>query len=461
MRRTATAALLLLPVAWGAVLFGAVYPWTYIPLLVAVTAVGLYGWSTASARDRQPARGVAAALALVMAIVVLQLVPLPPAWLARVSPKTPAALQQYDLTFAAAQAGDAAPWRPISIAPAATLRGLAFLAALGTLLVGATALMPRVPVTWMVRRVAVLGLVLAELGLVLRATFNGRIYWVWAPINSAGNVFGPFVNRNHFAGWLLMAAALTAGYACALVVRQGPARHRTWRERLAALSSKETNRLAFCGCALVVMTLAIVWTLSRSGIASLAVATCLLSATVLVRFRGGRRAATAGFLLSLVVVAVGWKGAATVADWYSRTNTLEWRVQLWRDTWPIVRDFRWLGTGLNTYGVSTLLYPMTDPTTHAREAHSDYVQIVSEGGLVLAAAALVVLWQVARGIRAGFAQPQSRSAYWVRAGATVGLAAMAVQELVDFSLQVPGNAVLFALLAAIALHQPARVDRLE
>jgi hypothetical protein len=47
----------------------------------------------------------------------------------------------------------------------------------------------------------------------------------------------------------------------------------------------------------------------------------------------------------------------------------------------------------------------------------------------------------------------------VRAGATVGLVAIAVQELVDFSLQIPGNAVLFVVLAAIALHRPSRFDR--
>ena len=115
--------------------------------------------------------------------------------------------------------------------------------------------------------------------------------------------------------------------------------------------------------------------------------------------------------------------------------------------------------GLNTYGVSTLLYPMSDPTRHAMEAHSDYVQILSEGGIVFAAAALFVIVQLTRAIRAGFAQPQTASLYWVRTGATLGLIAMAIQELTDFSLQMPGNAVLFVLLAAIAMHRPPRHER--
>jgi hypothetical protein len=41
----------------------------------------------------------------------------------------------------------------------------------------------------------------------------------------------------------------------------------------------------------------------------------------------------------------------------------------------------------------------------------------------------------------------------VRTGATLGLIGIGVQELSDFSLQMPGNALMFALLAAIAVHR--------
>jgi O-antigen ligase len=115
---------------------------------------------------------------------------------------------------------------------------------------------------------------------------------------------------------------------------------------------------------------------------------------------------TVSFLLVVVVFAVSWRGVDTVYDWYSRTSTLEWRFELWRDTLAIVRDFRWFGTGLNTYGVSTLVYPMSDPTRHVMEAHSDYVQILSEGGIVLAVAALFAIVQLSRAIRAGSRNPR-------------------------------------------------------
>ena len=453
------ARLLWLPIAWGVILFGAVYPWAYVPLLVAAAAIGVYGWASAKPRHREPVQGVLIALAAVAAVVALQLIPLPAALLDLISPATGTVAQQYDLRYAAAQATGVGAHHPISIAPAATLQGLAMLVALSLFLAGATAMMPRVRVKWLIRRVAALGLVIALFGIIQRGTFNNRLYWVWTPINTPGNAFGPFVNRNHFAGWMLMAAALTAGYVCSLLVPHGPRRQLSWRQRFAALSTSDANRLSFACCALAVMALSIVWTLSRSGISAFAIATALLAVLVSARFRGRRRIATVMFLVVVVVFAISWKGFDTVYDWFSRTSTLEWRFDLWRDTAAIVRDFRWFGTGLNTYGFSTLVYPMTDSARHAMEAHNDYLQILSEGGIALSLAAAFVVVQLARAIRAAFAEPQTLSLYWVRTGATLGLVAIAIQELTDFSLQLPGNAVLFAVLAAVAMHRPPRHER--
>lgn len=455
--RARHAVLLLLPIAWGVLLFGAVYPWAYIPMLAAVTTVGVYGLTTASSRDRRPLRGLVPALLLVLAVTLAQIAPIPASWLTRVSPHSVSLARQYDRAFTTSSpVGDDA-WHAISIATDSTVTGLVFLAALAVFFAGTTALMPRVRLTWLIRRLTALGLALAVFGIVQKGTFNGRIYWVWSPIEIAANAFGPFVNRNHFAGWMLMAASLTAGYVCSLIQPHANRRHRrNWRERVAALATPEASRLLFISCALAVMALSIVWTMSRSGIGAFAVATSLLAGLAFARRRGWRRMATGAFLISTVLFALWWRGIDTMTDWYSRTSTLEWRVQLWHDTAAIMRDFPWFGTGLNTYGVSTLLYPMTDQTLHAVEAHNDYVQIASEGGVALVFAVLFLAWQLARAIRTAFAQPQSSSLYWIRAGATVGLVAIAVQELSDFSLQMPGNAVLFVVLAAIAVHRPRR-----
>jgi hypothetical protein len=48
---------------------------------------------------------------------------------------------------------------------------------------------------------------------------------------------------------------------------------------------------------------------------------------------------------------------------------------------------------------------------------------------------------------------------WMRAGAVAGLIGIAAQSTVEFSLQMPGNTVMFVLLLALALHRPQRAAR--
>ena len=43
-------------------------------------------------------------------------------------------------------------------------------------------------------------------------------------------------------------------------------------------------------------------------------------------------------------------------------------------------------------------------------------------------------------------------------GAAAGMCGIAVQELTEFSLQIPGVALLFATCLALALHEPAPVQ---
>jgi O-antigen ligase len=442
------------PIAWGVVLFGAVYPWTYLPLVAAITLVGAYGWIQAAPPERHASRGVAIGLAAVAAVVVFQLIPLSGDLLARISPATDAFLRQYNVAFAIARAQHQPLTHPLSVAPGATLRGLMFLLSLGVFTIGCTSMLPNLSLTRVVNQLIVLAFVMAIFGVVQKATFNDRIYWFWKPINVANNAFGPFVNRNHFAGWMLMMSALTAGYLRGLLSPALRAPIRSWRDRAGWLSSVEASRTIWVAAALFVMVLSIVWSFSRSGIASTAVAGAMLGAHATVRKRGRGSLLGVWFVLTALAVAVIWRGTGDVTEWYSRTNTLQWRVEQWRDTWPIVRDFPWFGTGLNTYAVSLLLYPTSHPESIVNQAHNDYLQVLSEGGVLLGAAALGLFAWVVYGVRRAFAAPQSVKVYWIRVGAVIGMAAIAVQECVDFSLQMPGNAVLFAFLLSVALHLP-------
>jgi O-antigen ligase len=112
---------------------------------------------------------------------------------------------------------------------------------------------------------------------------------------------------------------------------------------------------------------------------------------------------------------------------------------------------------LNTYGIATVFYQRHELTKHFSEAHNDYLQLAAEGGVLLTVPAAISVAAFIVAVRRRFREDSSVRTYWLRVGAVTGLAAIALQETVDFSLQMPGNAALFAVVCAIALHRaPAR-----
>jgi O-antigen ligase len=164
----------------------------------------------------------------------------------------------------------------------------------------------------------------------------------------------------------------------------------------------------------------------------------------------------------LADVVFAFAGVDTIAGRFTDGGWGEFnnRRGAWADAVGIASIFPVTGTGLNTYGVATLFYQQHDLKMYYREAHNDYLQLAAEGGLLLAVPAILCIAAFAILVWKRFGAETSSSGYWLRVGAVTGLAAVALQEIVDFSLQMPGNAALFAVLCGIALHRsPARSSK--
>ena len=101
-----------------------------------------------------------------------------------------------------------------------------------------------------------------------------------------------------------------------------------------------------------------------------------------------------------------------------------------------------------------LLQEFEKATAHYIEAHNDYLQLLVEGGWLVTVPALVLLVLFVREVHRRFREGRDdRTGYWIRLGAVTGLVAIACQEVVEFSLQMPGNAALFVLLCAVAVRK--------
>jgi O-antigen ligase len=210
------------------------------------------------------------------------------------------------------------------------------------------------------------------------------------------------------------------------------------------------------------MALSLMLTMSRSGITAFVLSILMTGWLVARKVQSrSRRAVAAACLGLLPIVVVAWTGPEVLASRFAEADWGEFndRKGAWADAWRVARDFPLTGTGLNTYSVAALFYQQHEMAYFFAQAHNDYIQLVAEGGLLLtvpAAACLTIfIWDVRRAMR-DQNEPTTR---WLRAGAVTSLVAIAFQETVEFSLQMPGNAALFAVVCAIAVHRPAAAAR--
>lgn len=451
-------ALLLLLVVASYLLLAGGRTWTLAPLLAVAGAAALAAPARTFAFSG-PTRALDVALVTLVAAVGLQLLPLPSALVAVLSPQATAL--RAGLAFPGF--GQAAPaWGSLSVRPDATLEALA------TVLLGALtfwtarALFSTGGQTRpFCRALAFLGTLAAVMAVVQRAVAPRTILFLLEPDARSANPFGAFVNRNHFAAWLLLAAAPVCGYCIARLRIHPPSRGR-WRQSVGQLMS---SGVVFTALAAFVQVGVVILTLSRSAVAGLGAAAVTgwqlgrsrmqIERTSLPALLG---LAGAGLLMLVLFVDID-RWAERVEHSLRGPETGFSRLTIWRESLPIIADFWLTGTGAGTYADAMSRYQQSrvwvgsmGRWAHFNNAHSHYVQVASEGGLLLGLPALAALLALGiLGVRA--VRADKGEMFWVRVGAAAGLTGLAVQSIWEVALIMPANAVLAGVVAGLLLHR--------
>jgi O-antigen ligase len=380
-------------------------------------------------------------------LTVVQAVPAPRAIVDVVSPHDAAVRVALSLDPSAAPA-----WLPLSIDGQATV--WAALVAIGAiaLFFAARTVLTSGGVRQTVRGISAIGLVVSGVAIAQAATAGRKIYWFFPTEYEGPLPFGPFVSRNHFATWTIMAAPVCLGYILARAgkARASHAESANPRTRLARLADGRALWLTVAGAAMIG---ALLLSLSRSGIVSLAGATIASALLLRPRTSSGRGWWLAAALIVTVGLGVSRADLPALADRFTRSgSSVENRVRIWRDTLPVVRDFWLTGTGVGTYRTAMLYYQRSERVVQFNQAHNHYLQATAEGGVVLLALIACASVALARLVRQRMVTDTS-GYYWIRAGAATGLLAVALQSLWETGLVMPANAGLAAVLAAVAVHE--------
>ena len=298
------------------------------------------------------------------------------------------------------------------------------------------------------RLVVIFGFLLAVYGLMQHFVNPRTIFWLREP--SQAEPFGPYINRHHFAGYMELVLAMPLGLLFAGAI--------------------ERERILLYTFASAIMAIALVMTNSRGGMLSMVceiMFLALVAATVRGRRKRGEEQEDRGTRMRAAAVRVGLGFAMIVAVFFGvlyfggdeaitrllgtvdSSDPTTGRTHFWSGTVGIIKDHPLTGTGLGAFSAVYPSYDTANGNYRLEQAHNDYLQIISDGGVVGGVLGLLfVVWLFRTALKR--TQSHDRVRRGVALGALAGCAGVLVHSFFDFTLHTTANGLMFLLLAALA-----------
>jgi len=278
-----------------------------------------------------------------------------------------------------------------------------------------------------------LGFAVSLFGILQHFTFNGKLYWV-RELRYGGVPFGPYVNRNHFAG--LMELLIPPGLAIQI------------------LGAERRDQLPLVTLFTLLPIGAVFLSASRGGIISIIAEMGFLAVLIVLHRREKKVFVAAGAAVVLAVLLVSWLGIGASLERFASYRGLEVsegrRVEMFHGSIRIFLDHPALGTGLGTLQEVFPRYDTIYDGKIVNHSHNDYAEALAEmgiaGGLCGFAFLVLLFWNA---WKIFVVEKETRSfAYHV--SALVACLGLLVHATVDFNFHIPSNSLIFLLQAALA-----------
>jgi len=423
------------------------------------------------------------AIALFVALVIFQVVPLSPAWIARLSPAThslyartlpgygegkdsdlaelpswlvktkadeipldPKGVEEAEARFLHPPVSGsgfdsiASSWRTLSIFPAFTRERIAwFLALVGIFAAVTGHFTTRARIHRLLGVAVFAGFSVSLLGILQKFNWNGKLFWIRE--GNYSDPFGPFVDRNTYAAF---AGTVLPIAICAIFGA---------RAGLARGNRDSLSLLLFNGFAAMTMAGGIFYSLSRGGMISTTLS--ILVIAILLLYYGRQRAELATLAGILLVSAsfLLWIGPDKVLERVGTlsqaqsTPSLALRIEAWRRSLHLVADHPIFGAGLGTFPFAFMSYSPPGRSWW-NIAHNEYVELACDTGL--AGVAIVALGFVAWiSIVARPSVFKGHSPRYAFAGIVSGIVALLFHSAVTSNLQVPANSLLLVVMGGV------------
>jgi O-antigen ligase len=305
-------------------------------------------------------------------------------------------------------------------------------------------------------------------GLLQSFSGSNHIWWYRRASTSHRFVFGTYINRNHFAGFMEMGILASIAFAGTFAGRLQKRLHTdgnaNWRTRLRFFLSGDQDffrwvLIVFSG---VIMGIALIFSGSRGGMLSLAGGMLVMG--ILFQLRKHQRR-MGRIILGLFVVTTLYYALQSgverpLARFYTMDSAQEIRMRYTRHTMEMFRDYRLSGVGVGNFQYAYPVYQSDDDQKrYIRFAHNDWAQWMAETGLVGTALLLTSLVWILFRVSYLWYHRQDSFAVCLGMLPLVAVSTMMLHSFVDFNLHIPANALMLTALLAMgysALHLKRR-----
>lgn len=427
--------------------------------LIALTAVAWFVRQALLPAGRWPRTFAHTILFLAAALLLLQIIPLPPAWHSWLSPNSAELLPLW--TTGGSDPTAVGTWQTLSLIPHETTKSLAMLLSYSLLFVTvAGRIQEPTDIQRILKWIALSAVLMALFGILHYFTSDGRYFWSYEhPYRSAtSNISGAFINRNHFANFLVLGLGPLAAWLLNVAVGTQTSLAR----RSPAQPAKQQIAVWSLATAVAVVTLGILASTSRGGAIAL-----LAAGTVLLAIYLARALVDSRFMYGLIGLAVVVFGLLSLHGYDEVVHRLDDFAQgsvdavdsraIRRSIWNAnlaAFQARWQ-TGAGA-GAHREVCPVYMPESFGKEfthAENGYLQVATETGilgLALLAAGIVLCgtWCVSC-----FRHATEAADIRSFGAAAAGLAASVVHSGVDFVWYIPACMSITVVLAGCVLRQ--------
>lgn len=261
-----------------------------------------------------------------------------------------------------------------------------------------------------------------------------------------GSITGTFVNRNSFATFVGMGAILTLAHGCATIRRQAE------RHRDDGLINGLFSQVILYAAAYVFLILVVVGTQSRMGLFATLTGSAVVVVFTLLSIRRLSLILLIAPLALATLIGLFWMlGGGLLERIESERFDSSSRWQLYEQIQSLIALRPWTGFGGGTFEIAFPIVhelPLTPEVTW-NLAHNTYLALWSELGLIGGSFLILAIAYI--GVRITLSLWRNEGSWTAQIAALAVIVQLAIHSLVDFSLEIPANTLVFVAIVATGL----------